>query len=373
MKKTITVAAGLYPPDIGGPATYARMIEAGLPGHGFTIKVVPFGTVRHLPKIIRHLVYCWRLYKVAEDTNAIYSLDSISVGLPALLVARIRRVPLIVRLGGDYAWEQGRQRFGVADTLDDYTKRRNKQGFRVRILASLQDFVVSNAVQVIVPSQYLKSIVATWKGVDETKISVVYSALFPLETSDSKESLRKQFGYQGTVLVSAARLVPWKGFSVLLRSVKELVEKHDVTLVIAGDGPERNRLESEAKKLGVFEQVRFVGSLSKDALAATIKASDIFVLNTGYEGLSHQLLEVMDLGIPIVTTKVGGNIELIEDGVQGLLVPYNDSRALVGAVERLIVNPVMMTQYVQNARLRTKSFDQAVVQEELVNILNTII
>ena len=88
MSKKILVAAGLYPPDIGGPATYARMIEERLPAKGIEVTVIAFGQVRHLPKIFRHLAYAYRLYQAAKEHHAIYALDGVSGGLPALLVAK---------------------------------------------------------------------------------------------------------------------------------------------------------------------------------------------------------------------------------------------------------------------------------------------
>ena len=133
--KKIVVAAGLYPPDIGGPATYARMIETGLPNHHIDIIIVPFGKVRHLPKIIRHIAYMRLLYRASKTCDALYALDSVSVGVATYAVSLIRRKKFFIRLGGDYAWEQGRQRFGVTQTLDVYTENRSKSGFRTRLLA----------------------------------------------------------------------------------------------------------------------------------------------------------------------------------------------------------------------------------------------
>ena len=110
--KKILIATGLYPPDIGGPATYVCMLEKELPAHGIECVTVPFTHVRHLPKIVRHVVYFWKLVKEARAMDAVYAQDPVSVGVPALLVSFIFRKPFLIRLGGDYAWEQGQQRFG---------------------------------------------------------------------------------------------------------------------------------------------------------------------------------------------------------------------------------------------------------------------
>jgi len=142
----------------------------------------------------------------------------------------------------------------------------------------------------------------------------------------------------------------------------------DVTLVVIGDGPLRDDLEEYAKECGVASSVRMVGRMPQDTLGAAVKASDVFVLNTAYEGMSHQLLEVMDLGVPIVTTSVGGNTELITDGINGLLVNYDDSGALTEAIVRVLKNEHLRTGMVQHARLRVKDFDRSIVVNELAEL-----
>ena len=146
-------------------------------------------------------------------------------------------------------------------------------------------------------------------------------------------------------------------------------EVPDSTLVIIGDGPEYERLQQQIQNLGLESSVRLTGRIGKDALGGVIGASDIFVLNTAYEGLSHQLLEVMDLGVPIVTTTVGGNGELIQDGVSGILVAHNDKEALKSALLRLMQNTELRTRLVQNAKVRVLAFDQDRVVAEFVDLL----
>lgn len=368
----LLIATGLYPPEIGGPATYAAMLEKRLPEHDVEVKVVPFGWVRGYPKIIRHFVYAWKVFKEEKGFDVVYALDGVSVGLPALLAARLRRKKFMVRLGGDYAWEQGRQRFGLKPMLDDYTNDPKQAPFMVRRLAGIQSFVTKRATRVVLPSEYLKSIVTTW-GVKENKTVVVHSALFPLSVDGTKEELRSQLNYIGPTVVYAGRLVPWKGFVGLLEAVAKL--KTDIpyiSLVIAGEGPERPKIESAIERLNLNDNVRMVGRVSKDALGATIKAADLFVLNSAYEGLSHQLIEVMDLGVPIVTTEAGGNPELIQDGVTGLLVPVNDTEALTEGMKRVLLNTDTAGRMVQSARARAKEFTPDKAIASFIEVLKEV-
>jgi len=370
-KQTIKIllATGLYPPEIGGPATYAQMLEELLPKHGYTLNVQPYGKVRHLSKLIRHTAYAWLLFKESKDVDVIYALDPVSVGVPAWLVSLVRRKPLVVRLGGDYAWEQGQQRFGLSVTLDEFTHNRRLGSLPVRLLSMLQSFVTRRAKRVIVPSNYLKNIVMTW-GVKESQLEVIYSALFPLVVAESKATLREQLSFEDFVVVSVGRLVPWKGFEALLNVMSDFKsEGLPISLIIAGDGPQEARLKQVVKEKLLEDWVRMVGRLSKDALGAVIKASDCFVLNTGYEGLSHQLLEVMDLGVPIITTHVGGNPELIVDGFSGFLVDFNDEAAIASTIKRFKENEALRLKLTQNARARTHDFAQEKVVADLAQLI----
>ena len=331
----ILIATGLYPPDIGGPATYTKMLEAHLPKHGVQLTVAPYGWVRRYPKLFRHIAYTWKLIRESSDCDAIYALDPVSVGLPTYIAHMITRKPYLLRIAGDYAWEQGQQRFGVTQLLDEFVRSDTKHPVFVRILRWVQRRVARSARHIVVPSNYMKTIVTAW-GVGEDEITSIYSALHKIEVEETKDAIRTMFDYRGTVLVTAARLVPWKGIGTLISILTTLKEAiGDVTLVIIGDGPLKHDLEQRVLSSGLKDVVRFVGSLPQSSLGAAIKGADIFVLNTAYEGMSHQILEAMDLGVPVVTTKVGGNIELITSGVNGLLVSYDNRDELASAIERM--------------------------------------
>jgi glycosyltransferase involved in cell wall biosynthesis len=155
---------------------------------------------------------------------------------------------------------------------------------------------------------------------------------------------------------------------IVLRKVRG----EETTLVIAGSGPEEQALKTYAETVGVQDQVRFVGALTQDALFAVIKAADVFVLNTAYEGLSHQLLEVMSIGTPVVTTPVGGNRELITDGVEGLLVPVNDVVALDAAITRYLTDETFRLTVVAAAKKRTEAFSATQAVENITTLLKNI-
>ncbi len=301
-----------------------------------------------------------------------YALDPVSVGAPAVIAARLRGKKFMLRLGGDYAWEQGRVRFGVSDTLDDYTEKRNEVPWQVRVLAFIQATVVRQAAVVVAPSAYLKSIIATW-GSKAERIRVVYSSLSPLTPALDKNEVRRKYNVTDTVLVTSGRLVPWKGIATLVDVVAKLKDLHpNITLLIAGDGPDRQQLEEKIESLGLTHHVYLLGRLSKSELANVKNAADVFVLNTAYEGLSHELLEVMDLGVPIVTTTAGGNTELLQDKKDALLVPFDDAEQLQESINSILANPEMATRLTESARLRTSEFSEDKVVQQLDLLLHNV-
>lgn len=358
MGMKLVIATPLYPPDIGGPATYAKLLEEILPQKGIEVELVKFGEVRHLPKIIRHYAYYRRVLRAARSADAVLALDPVSVGLPAMRAAKKARKPFVVKIVGDYAWEQGSQRFGVIQNLDEFAKTR-RVPFPVRMLRRIQTRVARSATRVIVPSEYLKNIVMTW-GIPAGKIQVIYNAV-PLAAEKPgivPESVAK---LPRPLVVTAGRLVPWKHIDgvidavTLLRNEGRQTSLTGASLAIVGDGPLRAAL---ALRVGEKLPGRSVlmGTLSHADTLATMKSADVFVLNSSYEGLSHLLIEAQALGVPTLATRVGGNPEVITNGEDGLLVPAGDTLALTGALEHLLADGKLSARLSSRARESARRF-----------------
>src|SRR3989344_4474464 len=133
----IVIATPLYPPDIGGPATYSKLLFDELPKRGVDVTVLSFGEVRALPKIIRHFFYFLKLLKRGRGVDIIFAQDTVSVGFPSLWASKILGKRFFVRVPGDYAWEQATQRYGVTDSVDEFQNKR--YGWRVEFLRKIQE------------------------------------------------------------------------------------------------------------------------------------------------------------------------------------------------------------------------------------------
>jgi len=369
----LLIATGIYPPTPGGPATYAKLLFDELPKRGVQVEVVSFDSVRMLPVGVRHAVYFLKLLLAAVGKDTIYTLDPVSVGYPAMWVSKIVRKPLVLKMVGDYAWEQGSQRFGVHVLLDEFVQNKKPYHSRVRQMQRMQTAVAKHASRVVVPSQYLKKIIMQW-GIDASKISVIYNAFeSSTEQVSSYHDARAVLDINVPTIVTAGRLVPWKGVGTLIAIVPELLLKFPtLRLVIVGSGPERDSLEKLVQEGGLFNHVMFRGALPQEDLFTQISAADVFVLNTGYEGFSHQLLEVLAIGTPLVTTDVGGNPELVTSGEHGLLVPYNDRKKLELAIEKMLTDEGSAKRMVAGGKQVVQQFTKERLLRETVALLQSI-
>ncbi|HYF10373.1 MAG TPA: glycosyltransferase family 4 protein [Candidatus Paceibacterota bacterium] len=368
----VLIATGLFPPDIGGPATYSAMLLRELPKRGIAVSVASFGRVRHYPPVIRHIIYFFYLLVTGFSADIIYAQDTMSVGWPAYFANLFLRRRFFVRVPGDHVWEQGVQRFKVSGTLDAFPVFSWRWNPYLIFLRMLQMLVVRGAHRVIVPSGYLKRIVETW-GVAPSRIAVIYNSYALPSDIEEKPVLRERLGLEGTVLVSVGRLVPWKGFGTLIELMPALERFFpDIRLLIIGDGPERSALDKKIQAARLGDKVSLLGRLPQHVAFNYVRAADLFVLNTSYEGFSHQLVEVMSVGTPIVTTNVGGNPELITHRESGLLVPYDDRIALLEAVKEVLKDKALAKRLAENATERLTAFDERELVDALAAELKTL-
>ncbi len=364
----ILIATGLYPPDIGGPATYSKLLFDKLYAYDVQVDVAWFGEVRYMPKVIRHIAYFFMVFKKSKGVDAVYAQDPLGTGFPAMLAAVAGRKKFFVKIVGDRAWEIAVQSYAVHDTLDVFSK---KYGYVPALLAYkfIQRIVCAFAEQVIVPSNYLKEIVGNW-GVKERKISVVYNAFNPPQEQEDKVELRAKLGLTGKILISVGRLVPWKGFEGLISLMPQLRGVYtDAQLIVVGDGPDVEKLQKLIRANKADSYIHLMGKMEQKELFEYIIAADVFVLNTSYEGLSHQLLEVMALGTPIVTTPAGGNKELIVHGENGYLVFVDDVESYVSIISFIFEHSDEVLKITLNAKKSLEQFSEAKMFQELALIL----
>ncbi|MEO1165317.1 MAG: glycosyltransferase family 4 protein [Chloroflexota bacterium] len=334
----LMIAAGIFHPESGGPATYLKEILPALQTQGWQPHVLTYGNDAYND-------YPYPVQRIARQTLPLrlgrYYLASRPMTAKADLIyahtidlpVAWRDVPRVIKIVGDQAWERCIRRGWIAPTTDIDSFQHETMGFLVERQKQSRSAQVRDFDAVIVPSEYLKQMVVGW-GVDAERVHVVYNAMPPATESmpQDKRQIRAQLGWdERPVIFTAARLTPWKGIDHLITAVHRVP---DVRLVVAGDGQDMPRLRSLARSLG--ERVQLLGRISREDVYRYMKAADFFALYSGYEGLPHTVLEALRVGTPIIASNKGGNPEVVQDGINGMLVPYVDVDALAQQIERAL-------------------------------------
>src|SRR3989338_3256483 len=333
----IVIAAEIFPPEIGGPATYSQKLATELTKRGFAVKLICYSQKQEpaidqnlnffITRILRgkgtfknhYLRYFFKLLLLAKDCDLIYAQGPVSSGWPSVFVKKILRKKLMVKVVGDYAWEQARN-LGLTDIGIDEFQNQELDG-KIGKLKNIEKWVCQKSDKVIIPSQYLKNIVQGW-GVSGNKIELVYTSF---------------------------------------------------KLIILGSGPEEEKLLKEARDLNLLNTEDVV-IMQSDQLGVIsyLRQAYTFVLNTGYEGLSHTILEAMTAGAPVITTNVGGNPELIQDGYNGLLIEYNNKAQLKEAILKLYRSEELRNKFIENSKKVLEKFSFANMINQTINLFNQL-
>jgi glycosyltransferase involved in cell wall biosynthesis len=354
----VIIVTGIFPPDIGGPATYVPSISSELVERGHKITVVTLSDTldhdersypfpvhrirRSLFKPARFLITVLCTLRAGRTAQVLYVNG---LYFEAVVANFLLRKALVQKIVGDWAWEWATNKGWVKATFEEFQKCR--YDLKIEFLKALRNFCARLADTVIVPSEFLARAVANW-GVSESKITVIYNAVELPSSISLLIPLSTRFK-----IVTVGRLVPWKHIDHLIEALSECDE---AGLVIVGDGPERSRLEELARARQLSERVFFAGQRTKEETLAIMAACDLFALNSSYEGFPHVVLEAMSAGLPVVATAVGGTPEIVRDGENGLLIPPNANGALSKILIRLLTSSDERHRLAVGAHATTERF-----------------
>jgi len=376
----ILIVTGIFPPDIGGPATYVPMIADALTVRGHRVTVVTLSdtttenTGGYSFPVVRMKRWLWRPVRMLLTIATIVvhgrKADVLFVNglaLEAVLANYLLQKPLVQKIVGDLAWERARTAGLVTDNLEQFQTKCYTAG--IELLKKLRAFWVRASTTVIVPSSYLQRIVAGW-GVPEEKIEVVYNAIPPLPDNVRQSAQRSAPDQPLRTIVSVGRLVPWKGFEDLITVCASLPE---VQLFIIGSGPCHDLLQQHIAVHHAHDRIHLVGGCSHEAVLSFLQHADLFVLNSRYEGLPHIVLEAMSAGVPVVATNVGGTAELVQDRYNGLLVDPDDPAELKKAIRAALDHQKLRETLIQNAKATVQRCSPDVLIEQTEQILATAV
>ncbi|HEX2928413.1 MAG TPA: glycosyltransferase family 4 protein [Candidatus Binatia bacterium] len=367
----VLIVSGIFPPDIGGPASYVPKMAAALLARGHRVTVVTlsdapqssdasysFPVVRIRRSLFKPIRF---LRTVAALVGAGWHADVLFVnGLyPEAVVANsILRKPQVQKWVGDWAWERATNQKWTRDTFSEFQERRGS--WKTERLKKLRSFCVRRADAVIVPSRYLAATAARW-GVAQEKVVTIYNAVEIDPPVPSVIPLSTQFK-----LVTVGRLIALKQIDRLIAAIRD---RKNIGLVIIGDGPERGPLENLAREQGLTERIYFAGQKTNQETLSLMAGCDLFVLNSTHEGFPHVVLEAMSLGLPVIATAVGGTPELIHNGVNGVLVAVDSARALPDALDRLMASPAERARLVNGAKQTMERFRSSTMIDQTEAVL----
>ncbi|MFA6429337.1 MAG: glycosyltransferase family 4 protein [Patescibacteria group bacterium] len=341
----IVFATGIYPPELGGPASYTHGMARAFCDRGDQVVVVCYGdenTVRDEGwpvevvsrsggVFMRYLRYAYHVWQQARQADVVYVQGPVSEGVPGTLGAWIAGKKTVMKIVGDYAWEIYQQTTKEPDLLDEFLLTRHRG--TIGLLERLERMTAQRAQAIITPSRYLKSVVEQW-GIASDRIHVIYNGVDPLPVVAPREALRERFGVlDNRVLLTAVRAVPWKGVDFLIDILAQLPPQ--VLLVVAGDGPSLEGWKQKAKALHLEDRVRWLGRVDRKTLTEWYSSADVFLLASAYEGFPHVIAEAVAVGLPCFVTDKAGNPETKELFPQQVTVlPYRDVNGWTEALQQ---------------------------------------
>jgi glycosyltransferase involved in cell wall biosynthesis len=360
----VLVVSGIWPPDVGGPASHGPEVAAFLAARGHDVEAVitadrppaaegyPVRWVaRSLPPGVRHVRGVQLVAARARRVDVVYSTGMFG---RSSLGAAIARTPLVVKLTADPAFERAR-RWGLwSGSLEEFQRDRSPRTLPLRFA---RDRDVRRAAHLITPSAYLRELVVGW-GVPAARATVLPNPAPDLPELRARDELRAELGFDGPTLVFAGRLTAQKSLDLGIAAAR----RAGVALVIAGDGPDRAALE----RLG---HARFLGALPRRRVLELFRAGDAAILSSSWENFPHTVVEALAVGTPVIATRTGGVAEVVHDGENGLVVSPGDVDALASAIGRFFGDPELAGRLRANAAGSVAEYSAESVYRRLETIL----
>lgn len=339
----VLVVSGIFPPDVGGPATHAydMVTELGRRGHGVSVLTLTDGTrperdggVVRFPRRWRWPVWSaamagWMLRHRASY-DVVYAVGAIEA---ATMAAHRAGRPVVARIVSDGAWERGR-REGLTSLDFDEFQHDARPHRRLRAARRARNNALARCAAIVVPTPALGRAVTGWLGGQHIPpLHVIANGVRTVPPNSDPRNPDHPHGGDGAerrgslAVLSVGRLIADKRVDVL---VDALAMTPGVTLEVVGDGPERANLERRAG-----DRVCFTGALGHDEVMARLGAADALVMASLHEGLPHVVIEALAMGTPVVAAPAPGITETTVDGRDSLIVANAGPEEFAAALHRL--------------------------------------
>ena len=335
----ILITVGIFPPDIGGPASFVPKIAKYLINKGHNVKIICLSDKEHLtykddinvirinrnsPIIFRWLKTIVKIYSNSKKSDLIFVNG---LGTETTIANLFIRKKVIRKIVGDPVWERVYNKNLIDESFDDFQE--NNHGLSISIQKMIRNWSINKSNLIITPSQHLKNFIDKI-GFDKN--------IFVINNGVNIEQHNKVVLENNIIqLLVVSRLVSQKNIDSIIKAVK-VMQNENIILNIVGDGSEINNLKLLVKKYELDKKINFIGKIENTKLNEYLKNADIFIQASNYEGLPHSILEAMNFEIPILSTDVGGCSILLNKGERGYIIPMPVSAVEISEGIRTIIN-----------------------------------
>ena len=362
----VLISSGIWPPEVGGPASHGPELGRFLADRGHSVRAVttagpggpePTGypiraSRKDRHQLIRYPAATLTVLNAARGMDVVYATGLYS---RSALAASAHRVPLVLKLVSDPAYERAIRLELFAGTLEEFQAAPPNR--RVALLKAARRWVLGRAARIIIPSRYLAEIAIGW-GVPAERVLVVPNPAPSVNGSTSRAELRDRLGFGFPTFVFAGRLTPQKNLPLAAWALSRVA---GASLVVVGEGPSRAQLARAIAQAGVGDRVTLTGPLPRSEAIDWMRAADASILTSDWENFPHAAVEAMAAETPVIATAVGGVPEIVQSGVNGILVPPRDPDALAAAMTRVSEDDELRTSLRAGALRASERYRKAIV------------
>ena len=348
----ILITVGIFPPDIGGPASFVPKISDFLIKNGHNVKIICLSEVRNIHiennldviriKRSKNLPIRWikTIYQIVKNGRRSDLIFVNGLGVESTIANLIVKKQLIRKIVGDPVWERAYNKKRTTESFDEF--QNNKHSFLIEVQKLLRNWSINSAEIVITPSDHLKSFVS---GIGfSNKILKINNGV---DITDIKRANESKADIN---LIIISRLVVQKNINIVIEAMKFLDNKN-LKLSIIGEGGEFSKLESIIHDLNLQNRVQLLGKIDNNKISQFLLTADIFIQASDYEGLPHSVLEAINYEVPILSTEAGGCKDLLNDGERGFIIPMPpDKKVIAENISFIIKNKAEATKRADEAK-----------------------
>ena len=316
------MTVGIFPPDIGGPATFVPKIAKYFQDElNYEIEILTLSDNknsninddfsvkridRNLPIIYRWLKTIFTIYKLGKNKDLIFVNG---LGTEATIANIFLKKKIIRKIVGDPVWERAYSKAKISESFDEFQVK--NYGFSISLQKKVRSFSIKKSDIVVTPSQHLKNFILNLGF--KNKIEIINNGVFIPEENTNV------FTNNQINITIVSRLVSHKNIEKIISAISDL-NSPLINLNIIGDGPELNQLQKISLESNNKDNIIFHGKLNRDEINHIFLNSDIYIQASNYEGLPHSLLEAMSYGISVLCTPVGECKEILGNEDRGYIL-----------------------------------------------------